>query len=462
MIPYGMPIEVVSLWLFIFGAVIGSFLNVCIYRIAVHDRIKDQLRALLYPPSTCPRCQSRIPGVDNIPIFGWLKLRGRCRSCRLPIPIRYPAIELMNGLLFVLVYWMEVPSSAAEGVRGSCLFHVYGPQYFHNWTWGAAEFLNLRFLYHLVLIEALVVASFIDIDTWTIPDGSTLPAMLVGIVGAAAIGQVHIVPVWFSDASLVRGVADGVDEWFALFASGLPDFIEPLLGPVVLWAGSAFAWWLDLTMTARDVPSWIGEHQHLHGLFVSMAGLVIGGGFVWIVRIIGAYVLRREAMGFGDVILMGMIGSFIGWQPVMIVFFLAPMCALAIVLTRFALRRETLFPYGPYLSLGTLLVMLGWRQIWPLAERFFSMGPLLPFLGLMMVGMLFLSLRLVQSVKRLLGIPLYPVEEVFEEWPSANQLLFFEGEKVDDQQGLWRQQNRWQGIDAGRGQQYVEQWRNPK
>jgi len=103
------PQWIVLIWLFLFGAAIGSFLNVCIYRFPQHDRFADQLRALLSPPSSCPRCQNRIPLYDNIPIIGWLKLGGRCRFCRGGISIRYPLIELANGLLFAALYWFGIP-----------------------------------------------------------------------------------------------------------------------------------------------------------------------------------------------------------------------------------------------------------------------------------------------------------------------------------------------------------------
>ena len=78
MTPYDLPGWIVLLWLFVLGATIGSFLNVCIYRIPQHERFLDQIRGLWSPPSRCPRCGTRIQMRDNIPIFGWLRLRGRC------------------------------------------------------------------------------------------------------------------------------------------------------------------------------------------------------------------------------------------------------------------------------------------------------------------------------------------------------------------------------------------------
>src|SRR4051812_27360130 len=115
-------------FLFIFGAVIGSFLNVCIYRLPQHDQFWKALAGLSHPPSSCPYCQRRILLQDNIPILGWFVLGGRCRFCRHAFSFRYAAIELLNGLLFVVVYWFEIPSGYGEGLQASCLFNALGPQ----------------------------------------------------------------------------------------------------------------------------------------------------------------------------------------------------------------------------------------------------------------------------------------------------------------------------------------------
>ncbi len=87
-------------WLFVFGSCIGSFLNVVIYR--------TPRRLSLWGSSHCPRCRVRIPARDNIPVFGWLKLRGRCRTCRLPISARYPLVELTVGLVILVLATLEI------------------------------------------------------------------------------------------------------------------------------------------------------------------------------------------------------------------------------------------------------------------------------------------------------------------------------------------------------------------
>jgi len=280
---YDVPLWIMLVYLFAMGAVVGSFLNVCIYRLPQRNRLRDQLAGLLSPPSTCPRCGNRICAFDNVPILGWLKLRGRCRICKGRIAPRYPLIELANALLFVGVYWLEVPSGYGVTLADSCVYTRLGPDAVAGSTWlSATAVVHWRYLYHIVLFEALLVATFIDFDHMIIPDGATLPAMAVGLIGGGVVGRLYLVPVWFQDPIRLR-----------LLDPLFPDWMRPLLH-------------------APRIPEWISQHPHLHGLAVSLAGLIVGGGLVWIVRVIGTRVLRREAMGFGDVILMAMIGSLVG------------------------------------------------------------------------------------------------------------------------------------------------------
>ena len=432
--PMGDAITLV--WLFVLGTVIGSFLNVCIHRFPQHDYFWPQLRALVSPPSSCPGCKREILRRDNIPVLGWLLLRGRCRFCSIRISPRYPIIEFLNGLLFVGLYLAEIPLGIGETVKGSCLHSDIWFDTLAANTLSLSQqmtLLHVRYAYHLVLVEALIVATFIDFDRWIIPDGSTLPAMCVGVLGAWAFGNLWLVPVWFHSPSLIDS-AGAVLPW-----------LEPILfgGP-------------------SQVPEWIAGWNHLHGLAASLMGLVVGGGIVWAVRLVGAGIMRREAMGFGDVILMAMIGSFLGWQPVVVVFFLAPFCALvAIAFGRFV-RRQREIPYGPYLSLAAVLLLFGWQHIWPRVERIFEMGsPLIP-LSIMGIIALATSLYLLQLVKRMLG---FVVEEKLPEdgWTSADQLTFFAGEKVDIDVGGWKESgqpdNSWPGSATGRGQSFKQRWR---
>jgi len=90
-----------TLWLIAFGAVIGSFLNVVVYRLPLR-------KSLTHPPSHCPACGHPIRWYDNIPVVGWIKLRGKCRDCQIPISIRYPCVEGFCGMLFGAVFFLLV------------------------------------------------------------------------------------------------------------------------------------------------------------------------------------------------------------------------------------------------------------------------------------------------------------------------------------------------------------------
>jgi leader peptidase (prepilin peptidase)/N-methyltransferase len=130
---------------FIFGSVIGSFLNVCIARI-------PNKKSIISPPSHCPKCLTRIRWYQNIPIVSYLALRGKCAGCGLPIPIRYLLVEVLTGLLFAQV------------------FSLFGFQFATLICW--------------VFVGLLIAITFIDLDHQIIPDALSLPGIGVGLLGA--------------------------------------------------------------------------------------------------------------------------------------------------------------------------------------------------------------------------------------------------------------------------------------
>ena len=432
-------------YLFIIGAVIGSFLNVCIYRIAaVHLTITDepkkllprlrwifanvwlQLQSLWERPSQCPRCRTDIKWADNIPIFGWLKLGGRCRQCKMWISPRYPAIELLNALLWVVVFWMEVPMGWNATLSESSLFTEIGPQTYPGLDWMSPEFFVLaRYLFHMILIEALLVASIIDLDHRVIPDATTVPFMFVGLIGSTVLGRVHLMPVLYHNSHLMKS-----------FTYVTPEWLHPL-------------------MAGPDVPAWVSTYPHLHGFAVSLAGLLVGGGITLAVRRIGRWGLGKEAMGDGDVVLMAMMGAFLGWQPIVISFFVAAAVALLVVVITSPTRLSGMIAYGPYLSVGGVLVLLAWKRVWAQFELIFSLGVLL--IPITAIGLLTFvgSLLFVTALKRLLGF-----SDAYSNayWRAADQTWFFSGEKVDRHTGNWRKKD-WDGCASGRGQIFEDRWR---
>ena len=425
---FDLPRLFVLPFLFIFGLCIGSFLNVCIHRFPVKVRLRDQLKALTSHGSGCPRCAASISWRDNLPLIGWLLLRGKCRNCKRPISPRYPFVELLTGVLFIVVYQIEMPPDFWGTVDDAGLFSPEGPQNITALS-SPAAWLHVRYLLHIAMICCLIVATFIDFELRIIPDGCTLPMMFSAIVVSAISGQAFIVPLWFQDARVA-----------STLSSISPDWLKPVL----------FSW--------NCLPFAI-QHPHVHGFLVSMAGLIVGGGLVWMVRLAGFWVLRQEAMGFGDVVLMGMIGSVIGWQPVTAVFFLAPILAIFAAILAWISRRDREIPYGPWLSLATLAMILCWPILWPLAERIFDMGPFVLLMGLFMFVSLVACLQLIQLLKRLFGYASKTAGVMNEgSWSSADHLSYYNSERPDEQTCQWPQP-RWPGSRAGQGLANYHHWR---
>ena len=323
-----------------------------------------------------------------------------------------PEANLMGSGIFSSLWSEALPPATAAS-------------YFTPTIW-----LHFWYLYLLVMIESLIVATFIDLDWQLIPDGCTLPAMGVGILGGWMLQRAYLVPVWFQDSSIL-------DVW----AEVLPLWMEP---------------WLQ----GASIPDWIRQDSAWPGLITSLVGWAVGGGLIWGVRLIGAWVLKREAMGFGDVILMAMIGSFMGWQATVIIFFLAPLCGAGVALFQRILHGESAIPYGPYLARGAVVLLFGWQSIWPQMQDFFAMGVLVPLMGVVMFSLMALILQLIQVGKMLLGISLEE-ETPSGQWTTADQLHYFEGETVDTRQGEWKPDpnNSWPGTESGRGRLFEEQWR---
>ena len=433
MIPGDIPLPIILTWLFVFGSVVGSFLNVCIYRIPLHENLWDQLSGLNHPPSTCPFCKKRILAIDNIPIFGWLWLRGRCRFCRHSIPIRYALIEFFNGLLWVVLYVAIVPDGFHAKIETSSLYSTLGALGQKDLDHASVVWLvNAEYFYFLILAEALLVATFIDIDLMIIPDGVTVPGTIAGLIGGCFLGTPTLWPSWFFSQRELNGMQ------------------------------SVFPESLHWVLTIPEQIPWLISHPHWHGLINSILGLIVGGGTVWLIRIIGHYALGREAMGFGDVTLMAMVGSFIGWQPSLVVFFmLAPLCALAATLVTMSLRFDRAIPFGPYLSLGAMLIVLFWKTYFSSLDTFFSRGPFLLMVFVLMGMVFFPLLVLMRAIKHGLGFRDDGLDDEINDWTSADQLTFY-ANKEEREIRVPLQQTSWPGVAAGQGNSHTNRWRGTR
>lgn len=147
--------------------------------------------------------------------------------------------------------------------------------------------------------------------------------------------------------------------------------------------------------------AWVAGGDRWYSLYSALIGLATGAICVWSIRIIGQFALQREAMGFGDVTLLAMIGAFLGWQPSLLVFALAPFTCLAIVVIQYLLTGENELAFGPYLCLAAAILVLLWAGIWNewAGPMIFSMGSLLVWILLGMLVPMYLTLAVMRMIR---------------------------------------------------------------
>ena len=238
-------------FVFVFGACIGSFLNVVVYRVPAG-------LSLIHPPSRCPKCQHRLGKTENIPILGWLLLRGRCRWCKTKISTRYPIVETVTGFLFLLVFW--------------------------NFGY------TIETLGYATFISWLLSLSLIDFDTMTLPASLTKSGLILGLVFQAIIG-------WH------RGQISGVAQGLMLGISGailgiwLFEIIR-ILGSLIFQQEAMGDGDSKLMAT---IGAWLGWKLVLVSSFLAFAvGAIIGGGAM-LFGILG----KKQQMPFGPFLALG-------------------------------------------------------------------------------------------------------------------------------------------------------------
>lgn len=263
---------------FAWGACVGSYLNVCIYRI-------PEGLSTVRPRSHCPNCKTLIPWHLNVPLAAFLLLRGRCRSCGVSISPRYFLVELLTAVLFLLAL-LKFPLSSAPPPLGLV----------------PAEHWALLPVYWLI-IGGLILGTFIDFAHMILPDRVTLGGIAFGLLLSLAI------------------------------------------------------------------PSLQGTDSHVRALAASAFGAAMGWGLIWLVRNLGSLAFRQEAMGFGDVKLMGAVGAFLGWKAVLFNILVSSLAGSLVGIALVVLRRREMqgkIPYGPYIALAAVLWLFWGENLWAL------------------------------------------------------------------------------------------------
>lgn len=241
---------VISFFVFIFGLCVGSFLNVCIYRIPAS-------RSIVKPRSACLACGYQLLATDNIPILSYLFLRGKCRNCGAQISLRYPLVELLSGIMAVAALYC---------------FGLTPPA-----------------LIYYIFIASLMVATFIDLDHRIIPDVITLPGI----------------------------------PFFFLAALFLPD------------------------VSVKD----------------SITGFLAGGGILFLVAWSYKRLTGKEGMGGGDIKLLAMMGTIMGWKGVIFTIFVSSATGTLVGIPLMLIGRSNMklaIPYGPFLAVsGAIYIFFG-------------------------------------------------------------------------------------------------------
>ena len=185
--------SMVAAWFFAFGSMVGSFINVVVWRM-------PRGVSVVAKGSACPYCTAKIKLKDNIPIFGWIKLQGRCRVCRLPISPRYPIVETIFGVVFLLVFFVQLSTANGNfpGASRKLSTGILQVILFTQWDVVAS------YAWYMTMLVMLMIWALMAYDRSRIPIKTVLFALLVGLGGAWA--QPDMQPVkWI----------DGGDQWFA-------------------------------------------------------------------------------------------------------------------------------------------------------------------------------------------------------------------------------------------------------
>jgi leader peptidase (prepilin peptidase)/N-methyltransferase len=342
---------------FVLGCVVGSFLNVCIYRMP-----RDE--SIVRPPSHCPHCGYSIPWYLNIPLVTWLWLRGQCANCKKEISMRYFLVEALTGTMFALC----------------CL--VFGRQ-----SYAVAGV-------HCILIAGLIAATFIDFEHFIIPDEITIGGMVVGLMLAFFVPASHLnsfrgfrpwqyplpamrdsVVGMMVGAGMVYGILRLGKLLFGRYKLALPPGSRILFTETALKLPDCEMPYEELFYRSGDTIRLEAEKVELIDrcyrkveLRLQAKQLRIGQDtfdpdkVLYMEAVADHVVLPREAMGLGDVKFMAAIGSFLGWPAVLFSLALSSVIGSVVGVALIAMRRRewsARMPYGPYIAVAAVIWIFG-------------------------------------------------------------------------------------------------------
>ncbi len=371
---------------------------------------------------------------DFLPVFGWLYWRRVGKDIA-----KWPEQKRPHGLES-WHFWIQPFLVELLAAVGTPLLYLWEVEMQMLLPLGVRpepwETLVARYCVHLLLFGLLLAASLIDIDDMIIPDiltvtGTVLGLSLAIILPRAALpsmetrletaiqgSRLNVVAVTAPDVVPLHLYSPNPAKPFA-FVPFQTFFILSALWCFWCFAMMNRVWYAKLPFKKaaavflrklwRTPSTKVYLFAAVSGIYYfslatpgtwqiyevelpsSLVGMATGMTLIWSVRLVGRFVLGREAMGFGDVTLMGMIGAFVGWQACILIFFLAPLAGLVLGIINFAAGRGKEFPYGPFLCLATAVLIVFWRPIWGYVSPMFELGGLVAAIMtvcLLMLGVL--------------------------------------------------------------------------
>ena len=252
----------IPIFIFIIGLAIGSFLNVCIYRIPRTGLSVHSPRS-----SFCTQCSQPIRAYDNIPLLSYIFLRGKCRYCKAKISVLYPIVEFVTAALYLVIYYQ------------------FG--------------LSLNLLHAIFFVSVLIPIAFIDAQHYIIPNVLSLTGLGLGLGIVCAIAY---------------------------------------------------------------------QDKNLDYLKMRLIGFVAGGLVIWLIALIGSAIMRKKAMGMGDVKLMAIVGLYLGAFPELLMVIALSAFSGAVVGTLLIATgkkdRKSPIPYGPFIAVAAVVVLLWGEPLW--------------------------------------------------------------------------------------------------
>ena len=394
------------------GLFAGAAVNWGIYNLAW---TKKQIS----PWGKLPQTISKRPLLARIPVIGWWSLRSEATLHGNKFWLRPACIELGTAAVFALFYYQHTELMESISVA---------PNMSSNLLW-------LQLIPHLILVVLLITATFIDLDERLIPDTITVTGTLIALGIAAVFPESRLIDLGntLSDIIFLEPASPNEQTGLKspaslLWASGCLLFWGFAIVPKITTARYGLAKGVQVMVASMirpgrksrkpDTPRkrkpftstlviavsmviglvgiflcWRSGAVHWASLNNAIWGMTGGLFVVWGVRIVARFALQREAMGFGDVTLLAMIGAFLGWQAALLTFVLAPFAGLLLSIAQFISTRKSDLAFGPYLSLSAIIVILGWPIIWTSYARntIFIHGSALPIvllIGLAAMGAL--------------------------------------------------------------------------